>query len=509
MSGVTVISSGNILVVPPSDTAFNVEVIDNGAEILLPDGTAHQQYIGAQGYLADLGGKLNDVQIGNGGDLIISPFSQTTGPAFKDVNLVNGGTIDLTGLRYDPSDLSASISSNGLLSVTFTPDEHGGWGSGWGGDDDGKTIQVQLSGDYSGDKVILSKGFFGSVDLTLVCFLEGTRLRAGAEEIAVEDLRAGDMVTVLLDGDEVLKPVKWIGRRGFVVDPASEDSYPVRVRAHAFGAGVPHRDLLVTPEHCIFVDGRLIPVRMLVNGTSIVSDRSIGAYTYFHVELEEHGILIAEGLTAESYLDTGNRGNFSNSDLSDLRPDFSAGAAHKSWDAAAAPFTVERAIVEPIWHRLAVRALELGFAAPAMAALVEDPELRLVTEAGREIRPLRRDGNRYAFTVPNGTGALRIASRTARPCDVIGPFVDDRRRLGVRIGEIRVLDGRCQTVVRDHLVNTDLAGWHAIEPGTGRWTDGGALLPVELGDGPALVELQLVAAGPYRAAAEPRLALAS
>jgi hypothetical protein len=83
---------------------------------------------------------------------------------------------------------------------------------------------------------------------------------------------------------------------------------------------VPHRDLLVMPEHCILVQGRLIPARMLVKGRSILIDRDVVSYQYFHAELETHGILLAEGLTAESYLDTGNRAIFTGDDLPVTRP---------------------------------------------------------------------------------------------------------------------------------------------------------------------------------------------
>ena len=120
----------------------------------------------------------------------------------------------------------------------------------------------------------------------------------------------------------MFQPVIWIGSHSVAVSKnADADAYPVRIHADAFAAGAPGRDLLVTAEHCIHVDGKLIPVRMLVNERSIVVDRSITRFAYFHVELAKHSILVAEGLETESYLDTGNRTNFSNVPVTALVPD--------------------------------------------------------------------------------------------------------------------------------------------------------------------------------------------
>jgi hypothetical protein len=119
-------------------------------------------------------------------------------------------------------------------------------------------------------------------------------------------LRLGDIVT-LHDGR--VAPVVWIGRRH--VDCARHQVWPVRVAADAFGQGMPHRDLLLSPDHAIFAEGVLIPVKHLINGRS-VARVTMPEVTYFHVELPAHDVLIAEGLPVESYLDIGDRANFSN-----------------------------------------------------------------------------------------------------------------------------------------------------------------------------------------------------
>jgi hypothetical protein len=91
------------------------------------------------------------------------------------------------------------------------------------------------------------------------------------------------------------------------------------------------RDLRLSPDHAVFVDGVLIPIRHLVNGTTIRPE-AVDAVTYWHVELERHDILLAEGLPCESYLDTGNRAAFANGGaVAHLHPDFS----EHMWEAKA------------------------------------------------------------------------------------------------------------------------------------------------------------------------------
>ena len=352
----------------------------------------------------------------------------------------------------------------------------------------------------AGPLVFKSDGV-GGTTLT-VCFLRGTRVATPDGETAVEALHAGDVVAVRREGATVFQPVRWVGSGRMNAAREIED-FPVRIRAGAFENNVPHRDLLVTSEHCLFVDNKLIPARMLVNGRSITVDTSITEYEYFHVELEAHAILLAEGLEAESYLDTGNRGNFLNSAVPSLRPDFTVDPANKSWTQdAAAPLAVDRAPVEPLWRRLEARAPALGIAARAApATMVDEPDLRLVTETGLEIEPTLFDGRFCAFVVPGNVGAVHLRSRTARPSEIVGPFLDDRRELGVLVGRIGISEGRRRVMSTAHLTEAALPGWHGLEDQAScRWTNGNALIPVDLSwsEGrPVFLDVEVVDAGPY------------
>jgi hypothetical protein len=153
-----------------------------------------------------------------------------------------------------------------------------------------------------------------STDPFTVCFAAGTLILTDRGEVAVEALRAGDVaITEGLQGPR-RAPVLWIGRRRIVLAGHSQAAAlaPVRIRAGALGEGLPRRDLLVSPDHCLLIGGRLVPARLLVNGTTVVAETLLAEVTYFHVELEHHDALIAEGVPAESWLDCGNRGWFAN-----------------------------------------------------------------------------------------------------------------------------------------------------------------------------------------------------
>ncbi len=136
------------------------------------------------------------------------------------------------------------------------------------------------------------------------CYRAGTRIATAYGETPVEALRAGDLVRTHAGA---LRPVAWVGWRR--VDcrrhPRPELVWPIRIAAGAFGARLPARDLFVSPDHAIFIaaDGVLIPARYLVNGATITA-MPVAWVEYHHVELATHDILLAEGLPAESYLDT-------------------------------------------------------------------------------------------------------------------------------------------------------------------------------------------------------------
>ena len=186
---------------------------------------------------------------------------------------------------------------------------------------------------------------------------------------------------------------------------------------------------------------------------------------------------MAEGLPAESYLDTGNRGAFENAGVPMiLHPDFADGQRQRI-ARSCRRFASDAASVEPIWRHLATSAARLGFTVPAVCETTCDPGLRVVAD-GRAFSPVSADAGRYTFALPRFKGPARLVSRAARPCDAL-PWVEDRRRLGVRIRRLTMRHGHdVQTVAMDDPKLDQ--GWWAVEWddfGPCRWTRGDAVLP--------------------------------
>jgi T5SS/PEP-CTERM-associated repeat protein len=195
------------------------------------------------------------------------------------------------------------------------------------------TLQLAASVDGS---ALLPNGS-GGIGGAPPCFMAGTRISTERGEVAVEDLREGDRVQVVL-GTKA-QPIIWIGHR--TVDcsrhPKPHQVWPVRIAAGAFGPGRPYRDLYLSPDHAVHVGDVLIPAKHLINGTTITQIKQ-DSVTYYHVELPGHSVLLAEGLSVESYLDTGDRSNFVSGDGPiALYPDF----ASRVWEAeGCAPLVV-------------------------------------------------------------------------------------------------------------------------------------------------------------------------
>lgn len=173
--------------------------------------------------------------------------------------------------------------------------------------------------------------FFG-----VACFAAGTRIASEHGDVLVEHLVVGDRVRAKNAG---LASIKWIGHRTFdcARHPDPQAIWPVRVSRGAFAAETPHRDLWLSPDHAVLINGVLIPIKHLVNDRTIAQERW-EAVCYFHIELDRHDILLAEGLPCESFLDTGNRSDFENGGPAmRLHPDF----AVRTWDAkGCAPLVV-------------------------------------------------------------------------------------------------------------------------------------------------------------------------
>lgn len=288
------------------------------------------------------------------------------------------------------------------------------------------------------------------------CFAAGTRILTRTGDIAVEKLRVGDELVVHGGGTA---PIRWIGQRAIepTRHPRPEAVNPIRIKAGALMDGVPRRDLILSPDHALYLDGALVPAKALINGTTIRQE-SRKSIHYYHIELDTHSIIYAEGTPSETYLDTGNRANFSNGGAPvALHPDFAQTLRERE---GCAPFHESGATVEKIRAQLIAR---------ASLALTTDPAFRLRAQPD---------------------GSIALLSRSAIPGH-LSPDPRDQRQLGVKITTLHIGG---EQIPLDHPDLCD--GWHRAEP-DGRWTNGRAIIPAQLLNGQT-PELTIGATTQYR-----------
>jgi hypothetical protein len=415
--------------------------------------------------------------VGIGGTLTIEPAAITSGGIGGTIGNFDPGdflTIDnaasiISELGY-PSDAgyAAFLSGFDLViapdgSVTSNAPFYGMLGSST--KEQIATIANEIEHDLFGPGSLSSAltlsvipGVSGTYDIVVSsttdinpCFAAGTRiLTAAGTQTAVETLAVGDHVA-LRDGQTA--PVIWIGRR--LVKPQAHPNpklvQPILIARDALADGLPLRDLQVSPDHALLFDGHLIPAKALVNGYTIWQ-RPVQEVCYYHIELDHHAILLAEGVAAESYLETGNRGAFENGGtVITLHPQFAQAMRHEK---SCAPLAEDGPVVEAVRQRILDRA-----------------RIEITADAGVQIH--------------HENGAAVIASRNAIPGELMAD-PRDRRTLGVKVARLTI--GQID-VPLNHL---DLAeGWHEPEE-DGRWTNGRGVIPASLINGETSVRIWLV-----------------
>jgi T5SS/PEP-CTERM-associated repeat protein/autotransporter passenger strand-loop-strand repeat protein len=296
----------------PSEKLLVVTGTILGGEPWSINGTAQPQVSGSMGVL----------QINAGGTLeLTGPVSNAGSTTFTD-DVTPQGTYTLNDSVVDVNFADATgvlklddiAGFSGTIAAVRKGDEFvvtGGTLSGLGVTG-GDTLTVSDSGNGGTDRLIfasaVSASGFSIVNnntIQVACFAAGTRIATEAGLVAVEDLAIGDRV---ITAGGTLEPVVWLGQRTVNCKrhPKPETVWPVRVRAGALGRNVPVRDLYLSPDHAVFISDVLIPVSRLINGTSIARVKR-DRITYYHVELPRHAVILAEGLTVESYLDLGDR----------------------------------------------------------------------------------------------------------------------------------------------------------------------------------------------------------
>jgi microcystin-dependent protein len=168
-------------------------------------------------------------------------------------------------------------------------------------DDNGNTGPGALTGSAS-----------ATIDVT-PCYCPGTLIKTPHGEKAVEKLEIGNKV-ITMSG--LARPIKWIGRRSYGGRflEGSKEILPVCIKAGALDDNVPRRDLWISPHHAMYLEGVLIEAKDIVNGVSIVQAERVEKVEYFHIELDTHDVILAEGAPSETFVDDDSRGVFHNAD---------------------------------------------------------------------------------------------------------------------------------------------------------------------------------------------------
>jgi hypothetical protein len=206
---------------------------------------------------------------------------------------------DTLGLSSPVNDFSlfyqAYVNDNGQLSMLVTDSEFGG-------------TAFLYSSDpnlFAHEKVVVQSSNW-------TCLLAGTLIATPGGERAVEDLRPGDPV-LTPEGEEVA--IRWIGRQSAITMLAGPEAVPVLIRAGALADGIPTQDLCVSPDHAILVDGVLANARALNNGITILPmPQPPAQIDYYHLELDRHRLILANGAPVESFVDDVSRSTFDNVD---------------------------------------------------------------------------------------------------------------------------------------------------------------------------------------------------
>jgi hypothetical protein len=139
-------------------------------------------------------------------------------------------------------------------------------------------------------------------DFIVICFAEGTRIATPDGPRAIETLRPGDRVLTADHGPQPVLAV-WRGER-----PGIGPYTPVVIPEGALGAT---RDLRVSQNHRLLVGGPLVDLLFAVPEALVMAKSLAGhagiratpvpAVAYRHLRLDQHEIVTAEGVPAETF----------------------------------------------------------------------------------------------------------------------------------------------------------------------------------------------------------------
>jgi hypothetical protein len=287
-------------------------------------------------------------------------FGSADVPSNVITDFVNGDTIDLLALHETVQAYNGST-------LTLVGDQ---------------IVTLDLPGNFTKASFHTAPDSGTGTNLTtdvVPCFLAGTMIATPDGEVPVERLVAGARV---LTRNGQARHIVWVGTGKVLATSVRRSAAtPVIVRKGALADGTPHRDLHITKGHALYIDGVLIPVEELINQRSILWDDRAQEVAIYHVELETHDVMIADGAAAESYRNDGNRWLFQNHNsgwgLSPQPP--------------CAPVLNSGPVVDAIWRRLLERAGSTMLSSGTTTDTCSVSQRSLVLSVFARVRPHRRN----------------------------------------------------------------------------------------------------------------------
>ncbi|MHC8944712.1 Hint domain-containing protein [Advenella incenata] len=408
--------------------------------------------------------------------------SLTMSPAFVNIGLGNTTNIDMgdTGtstFTFDSGGINLDLSTFPTITNISAGDQINVANAASGSYENGDLIFRDSNGftvgRFNADGLDPTQVVFNGGSMTYACFLKGTHIATPEGEKTVESLVAGDKVITASGG---VATVKWLGHRTLYKSriPAKDAvrAFPILIKKDAIANNVPHADLVVSPGHHLEFNGALVPAMMLVNGQTIVQQFERRSFEYFHVELEQFDIILAEGVPAESYVDMGNRSMFQNADEVAMNPDFGPSEGRPNVEGIV--IAREGAIVEAIRKQLLARAERLtGIQRTTDAVLCVEVNGRIIQATPEFVKE-----GVYRFELPANAGDVRIVSRSSLVRDVTHLARRDIRRVGVGLSAIAFTDSTGRHDI--DLMDSRISGMNQPQDVKGtamRWTTGSAVIP--------------------------------
>ena len=270
--------------------AGNDSLDGRGGNDSLYGGSGNDTLLGGLGADVLDGGIGDDVIVGGGGADTIS------GGAGNDILSELGIGVVVDGGENSGDNDTIDLSNWGWKQtrINYAP----------GNSESGTVDFLDLAGN------VLGSMQFSNIEKMIPCFTPGTMITTRRGEVAVEELRARDEV---LTRDGGFRRLVWTGKRvlsaaDLVAEPALR---PVRIAAGALGAGLPQRDMLVSPQHRMLIEGHraemlfgegevLVAAKHLTGLDGVDHVRTDGV-TYIHIMFDRHEIVCADGAWSESF----------------------------------------------------------------------------------------------------------------------------------------------------------------------------------------------------------------